>query len=116
MQIRIVVGGRALTATLDRSATAADFVSLLPLTLVLTDYASTEKVSDLPRKLSTQGVPAGSAAKAGDIALYAPWGNLAIYYNDFSYSAGLVRFGRIDGSLDILRQPGALTATFELFK
>ena len=63
---------------------------MLPLTLTLKDYAGTEKISDLPRKLSTQGAPSGSDPSVGDITLYAPWGNLAIFYRDFGYASGLI--------------------------
>jgi hypothetical protein len=113
MKIRLDVDGTPLTATLDDTDAARDFASLLPLTLTLADYASTEKISDLPRKLSAAGAPAGTAASAGDIAYYAPWGNLALFYRDFGYSSGLVRLGRIDGGADVLRRPGPLTATIE---
>jgi len=103
MKIRIDVNGRAISATLNHSDAARDFASLLPLTVTLEDYASTEKVATLPRKLSTTGAPAGSDPDAGDIAYYAPWGNLAMYYRDFGYSAGLVKLGRIDGGVEALR-------------
>jgi hypothetical protein len=53
---------------------------MLPLTLMLTDHASTEKIADLPRKLSTKGAPPGIAASVGDISYYAPWGNLALFH------------------------------------
>lgn len=78
------------------NATSRDFISLLPLSLTLSDYAGTEKVSDLPRRLSTEGAPSGSDPSVGDIALYAPWGNLAIFYKDFGYARGLIVLGRID--------------------
>lgn len=97
MKIRIVVGGRTLTAVLEDSAGARDFAALLPLELTLDDYNRTEKIADLPRRLATDGAPDGVTPKAGDIAYYAPWGNLAIFYRDFGYSRGLVRLGRIDG-------------------
>lgn len=51
---------------------------MLPLKMTLKDYASTEKVSDLPKKLSMQHAPDGSKPKTGHISYYAPWGNLAI--------------------------------------
>jgi hypothetical protein len=82
MKIHIRLEGRSLTATLDDSEAARDFLSLLPLTLTLTDYNSTEKVADLPRKLSTKGALAGVDPDMGDIAYFAPWGNLAIFYRD----------------------------------
>jgi len=43
MKIRLKVGDTALTATLIDSATTRDFISLLPLTLTLKDYAGQKK-------------------------------------------------------------------------
>lgn len=104
MKIKISTGNTILTATMLDNATSRDFMSLLPLTLMLKDYAGTEKISDLPRKLSTQGAPAGSDPSVGDITLYAPWGNLAIFYKDFGYASGLIILGRIDAGVDKLSQ------------
>jgi len=103
MNIRITAGERTLTARLEHSAAARDFAALLPVELTLNDYASTEKVADLPRKLSTEGAPDGVDPEVGDIAYYAPWGNIAIYYRDFGYSRGLVRLGHIEGGPEALR-------------
>lgn len=102
MKIRMDVEGTAITATLVDNVTSRDFVSLLPLSLTLTDYAGTEKISDLPRRLSTEGAPAGSDPSVGDIAYYAPWGNLAIFYRDFGYSSGLVQLGKIVSGVEAL--------------
>lgn len=95
MKLRITIEDAVLTANLEDNAATRDFVSLLPLTLTLRDHAGTEKVSDLPRRLSTKGALPGVDPEVADIAYYAPWGNLAIYYRDFGYSTGLVRLGRI---------------------
>ncbi len=102
MKIKMTTGNAALTATMLDNATSRDFMSMLPLTLTLRDYAGTEKVSDLPRKLSTKGAPPGSDPAVGDITLYAPWGNLAIFYKDFEYARGLILLGRIDIGVDEL--------------
>ena len=80
MKICMDIEGTAITATLLDTATARDFASLLPLTLTLNDYAATEKISDLPRRLSTEGAPLGSDPSVGDIAYYSPWENLALFY------------------------------------
>ncbi|MFM2482537.1 cyclophilin-like fold protein [Celerinatantimonas sp. YJH-8] len=104
MKIRITAGSTVLTATMNDSATSRDFISLLPQTLKITDYSSTEKISDLPKKLSTQGAPGGCKAAKGDITLYAPWGNLAIFYRDFGYASGLVCMGKVDGQLDDIKK------------
>ena len=57
MRIRMNVDGVPIAATLHDNETARDFISLLPLTLTLSDYASAEKISDLPRRLSTRERP-----------------------------------------------------------
>lgn len=113
MKIRLRLENTTLTATLDDNATARDFVSLLPLELTLTDYSDNEKISDLPKKLSTQGAPEGMAPVAGDITLYAPWGNLAIFHKDGSYAKGLVKMGRIDSGVEALKRRGPLKVTIE---
>jgi hypothetical protein len=74
MKISIRTNDRLLTATLDDSEVAKDFASLLPLTLTLEDYASTEKISDLPRRLLVDGAPAGGAPSAGDLTLLCAMG------------------------------------------
>jgi hypothetical protein len=111
VRIRISLDGTSGSATFDDTAAAKDFVSLLPLTLTLEDYNRTEKISDLPKKLSTQGAPEGVQPSRGDIAYYAPWGNLAIFYKDFPYSRGLVKLGRIESGIEIFEQARALKVT-----
>ena len=99
VRIHLIAGETVLRATLLDTQTARDFASLLPLTLTLADYAGTEKISELPRRLSTADAPPGTDPAAGDITYYAPWGNLAIFYDDFDYSPGLVKLGRIDSDI-----------------
>jgi hypothetical protein len=111
MKIHLTIQDALLTATLHDTPTARDFASMLPLTLMLEDYAKTEKVSDVPRKLKTHGSPAGADPFVGDIAYYAPWGNLALYYKDFGYSDGLILLGKLDGGVEALGVPGPLKVT-----
>ncbi len=114
MKIRLKLEDTVLTATLNDSKTAREFAAQLPLTLTLTDYSKTEKISDLPKKLSTDGAPSGSDPSVGDIAYYAPWGNLAIFYRDFVYSSGLVILGKIDGGIEALNGPKPVKVTLEV--
>ena len=101
VKINIRIEDRIIPATLNDSKAAQGFASLLPLSLTLEDYASTEKVSDLPKRMSTDGAPPGFDPSAGDITYYAPWGNLAIFYRDFEYSSGLVSLGKLVAGADI---------------
>jgi hypothetical protein len=113
MKIRLTFGGKAVEATLLDNATARDLLSLLPMTMALEDYNSTEKIGYPPRKLSTAGAPAGVDPSVGDIAYYAPWGNLAIFYKEFGYSRGLIVLGRIESGIEALNVPGSLKVTIE---
>ncbi|MFP1679259.1 cyclophilin-like fold protein [Alloalcanivorax sp. C16-2] len=114
MRLYLDIEGITLTATLDDSDSARDFASLLPLELTLEDFAATEKISDLPRRLSTEGAPAGITPRAGDLTYYAPWGNLALFHKDFKHASGLVKLGALDGGVEVLRRSGPLQATFHL--
>lgn len=113
MKIRMTIEGTPITATLEDNATSRDFVSLLPLTLTLRDYASTEKIADLSRRLSTDGAPPAMDPHAGDITYYARWGNLALFYKDGHLSKDLVKLGTIDGGLEALRRCGPFEVTID---
>jgi hypothetical protein len=113
MKIRLTVDGRSITATLFDSPTTRDFISLLPLTLTLEDYAGTEKIAYLSRKLSEEDAPAGVDPSVGDITYYAPWGNLALFYKDFGYAKALIKLGSIDEGIEVFNVPGSVTVIIE---
>jgi hypothetical protein len=114
VKINIRIEDRIIPATLNGSKAAQDFASLLPLSMTLEDYASTEKISDLPKRLSTDGAPPGFDPSVGDITYYAPWGNLAVFYRDFEYSSGLVSLGTLESGADLFASGPSLRVTFEL--
>ncbi|MFI9167892.1 cyclophilin-like fold protein [Streptomyces lincolnensis] len=97
MNIRVTLDGQPVDATLNDHAVARDLVSLLPLSLDLEDFHQTERIAYPPRKLDTSGAPAPAAPKTGDLAYYAPWGNLALFHRDGdSASADLIVLGHVD--------------------
>lgn len=112
--IRITVDGKIVQGVIEDNPTAREFLAQLPLTTKLEDYSSTEKITYLSKKLSTQGAPAGCDPDVGDITYYAPWGNLAIFYKDFGYSQGLIKLGRITSGIEHLKYQGSKNATIEL--
>jgi hypothetical protein len=117
MNIRITIDGVSVSGKLEDNPSARDFASLLPLNVALEDYARTEKITYLPRKLSTTDAPAGIEPLVGDIAYYAPWGNLAIFYRDFGYSSGLIKLGTIEPSaIAVLSRLNSGQATIELVR
>ena len=113
MKLKLTIGEKILIATMVDNPTTRDFLTLLPLSLTLTDYNSTEKISELPKKLSLKSAPEGYKPSIGDITLYAPWGNLAMFYKDFSYSTGLILLGKIDSGVETLEAAGPIKAMIE---
>lgn len=102
--IRIEINGEVATATLENSAAARDFASMLPMEITLENYADIERIFYLPRKLDTTDAPAGMTPKRGDINYYAPWGNLAIFLGEAAYARGLVKLGTIEFGLSALEK------------
>jgi len=100
--IKITIAGTVLTARLADNATARDLAAQLPLTLTFKDFNRVEKIARLPRRLSTDGVPAGADPDIGDIGYYAPSGDLVFYYGDVGYWNGIVRIGALDTRMELI--------------
>ena len=113
--IRITVGGETVTGELNDNPTAQDLAGQLPLTLTLDDFNGVEKVGELPRPLTMDGVPAGADPEVNDIGYYRPSNGLVFYYGDVGYYNGIVRIGRLSATAMqlIRRQTGTFTITIE---
>lgn len=99
LNVNITVGERTITATMEDNAAARDFLSRLPLEITLNDYNNTtEKIFYPDPALTTEGVTRGCAPTPGDITIYVPWGNVAIFCKSWSHSNDLIKIGRIDGN------------------
>lgn len=113
MHVDFAFNGQAFTATLFDSPSARDLAAMLPLNLMIDDYSTNEKIAYLPRKLSEAGGGPFANEAPGDLAYYAPWGNLVFYYASYRYSPGLIRLGRLEDGVTPLLTRGRfpLTAT-----
>lgn len=113
--MNITVGDRTLTATMEDNAAGRDFLSRLPLEITLNDYnGTTEKIFYPDPALTTEGVTRGCAPTPGDITIYAPWGNVAIFCKNWSHSSDLIKIGRIDGDgIDALSIGGDIRVKIE---
>jgi hypothetical protein len=113
--IRITVAHQSITAQLADNPTGQDLASQLPLTLSIRDFNRVEKIADLPRPLTMDGVPAGDDPDINDIGYYAPSNNLVFYYDEVGYFNGIVRIGQISGQdIELIeRQPDGTQITIE---
>ncbi|GGK19696.1 cyclophilin-like fold protein [Parabacteroides faecis] len=115
MKLNITVGSRTITATMEDNAAARDFLSRLPLEVTLNDYNNiTEKIFYPSPALTTVGVTRGCSPVLGDITIYVPWGNVAIFCKNWSRSNDLIKIGRIDGDgIGVLNVAGDIAVKFE---
>lgn len=115
LKVNITVGNRTITATMEDNAAGRDFLSRLPLEITLNDYNNTtEKIFYPSPALTIEGVTRGCAPTPGDITIYAPWGNVAIFCKNWSYSNDLIKIGRIDGNgIDALTVIGDIRVKIE---
>lgn len=102
--VRFSAGSVSLDVTIgeDNPATR-DFLSMLPLTVTMEEFAGREKIADLPRPLHYKGSP-GSDPEDGDLIYFVPWGNLGFYYNTsgIGFSDQTIHLGRYNATLDEL--------------
>jgi hypothetical protein len=113
--IRVTIGDDTIAGELNDSPTAQDLARQLPLTITLDDFNNVEKVGELPRPLTMDGVPAGADPEINDIGYHRPSNGLVFYYGEVGYFNGIVRLGHLS-SADmqlIQRQSGQVTVTLE---
>jgi hypothetical protein len=113
-QMKITVGKRVFTATLEDNKTAAAFRALLPLTVEMHDVNRNEKAYDLPERLPTADANPRQIEE-GDLMI---WNSrtVVVFYQGFPTSYRYTRLGRVDdpeGLAEALGK-GEVTVTFEL--
>ena len=101
-KIKLVWDNNEVVIALENNKTTEDFISKLPMTVTIEDYNNTEKISRFSDEIYKDTAAAGLKPSVGDVALYAPWGNLSIFYKEWSYSDDLIPMGHIESGLDAL--------------
>lgn len=89
--VRLEIGGRTFTATLEDNEAARVLCDMLPLSLDFRDYGGFEKVASLPRRLPSQDRQMRTSA--GDIVLYSS-NQIVVFYGGNSWS--YTKLGHID--------------------
>ena len=116
MKIRLKIDDKVITATLNDSKTARDFVSLLPLTLTMNDLFRREKFAHLPRAISEEGKRTHTY-EVGQVVYWSPSHDVAIFYrNDGEKipNRGIIVIGKIDSGVAALEIAGSMKVTIEL--
>ena len=93
-QIRVTCDGAEAVYELNDSAAADALYAQLPLTLPVEDFSTNEKVFYPPDALDATDTPLASGG-AGTLAYYAPWGDVVLFYDEYSGNPSLYELGRI---------------------
>ena len=115
LSMKITVGTRTITAKMEDNAAARDLLSRLPLEITLEDFNNTaEKIFYPSPTLNTDGIKVGCTPVSGDIAIYIPWQNVAIFCKSGAYSNDLIKIGHIDANgIEALQMGGDFNVKFE---
>lgn len=116
--VRFSAGSAAVDVTIgEDNPTVRDFLSRLPLTMELKEYAGREKIGYFSRKLATDGSP-GSDPEDGDLIYFVPWGNVGFYYDTsgISYSGQTIHIGQYKASLEQLEKLEGKQVRVEIVK
>lgn len=94
---------------LNDSQAAQDLYGQLPLTVNVENFGGDEKIFYPRKKLRVLGAKKADA-KAGTLAYYAPWGDVAIFYKNFGTATGLYELGSaVSGEGTIVSLSGEVT-------
>ena len=115
LNMKITIGNKTITATMEDNVAAKDLLSRLPIEITLEDFNNTtEKIFYPNPALNTKGVKGGCAPVPGDITIYAPWKNVAIFCKSWSHSNELIKIGHIDGNgIEALQVAGDIKVKLE---
>lgn len=108
MRIKVTGAAGPITFELNDSPAAQALATQLPLTTKVENYSNDEKIF-YPEALTTENTPR-SHGHQGDLAYYAPWGDVVMFYQEFSTAPGLYALGKcVDGADQISGLHGQVT-------
>lgn len=113
-KMKVTIGTKVFTATLDNNATTIAFKAMLPLTLNMSELNGNEKFFYFSATLPTNASSAGTI-ETGDLMLYSN-NCLVLFYEGFNTSYSYTRLGRIDNTSGLISAlgSGSVTVKFEL--
>lgn len=108
-RIRVQFGENSVIYQLNDSAAAASLYAQLPLTVEVEDFGTNEKIFYPPQELDASDAPLAQGG-AGTLAYYVPWGDVVMFYDDYSQNPSLVELGQVvSGEAWIGQMAGTVT-------
>lgn len=116
MKLKVTIGNKEFTATLNNSEAARELVKLLPMTINMRDHGGFEKTSSLSKSLPGRATNPGRI-EVGDLMIWSG-SSLVLFYSAHRTSYSYVKLGRIDNPSGMLEAMGrgSVNVKFELLK
>lgn len=114
MKIKMTFNGREAVLLMQDNAAVAQLAEF-----TFRDFAGEEKITDFPRPLDLSAAPRGMVASAGRVFIYAPWGNMGIFYKEHGtkIDKSLIWLGDVQSGLeDLAAQKRDFRARLEIMK
>ena len=111
-EIRITIGDKTFSATLENTPAAAEFVRMLPLTLRMNELNGNEKYIGLSGKLPAAPACPGTI-RSGELMLYGK-STLVLFYESFPTSYSYTRIGKIADVKGLKEAVGARKVTVKI--
>lgn len=107
-QISVQFGENTVIYELNDSPVADSLYEQLPITTEVEDFSTNEKIFYPSQELDTSDSPAAEGG-AGTLAYYAPWGDVVMFYDDYSANSSLFELGQaVSGGEQIGEMSGTI--------
>ena len=116
MKLKVTIGNKELTATLNDSEAAKEFVKMLPMEVNMRDHGGFEKTTSLSKSLPGRSSNPGTI-EVGDIMVWSG-SSLVLFYSAHNTSYSYIIIGRIDNTSGMREAMGreSVKVKYELLK
>ena len=119
MKIKMSFENKEVIIKMFDNSASKQVIELLPAEFQFSDFAGEEKITNFPKPLTLDNAPRGMIATAGKLFIYAPWGNMGIFYKDHGHTMdkSLIPLGEAESGLEYLKsQKTDFKAKLEIIK
>lgn len=113
IKILIKIREKKLTATLINNETSRALIAKLPLTFLMKDLYNREMCYNFPEELPTDTVKY-TGYEVGEIIYWPPQHSFVIMYAQNGERFAMQKIGRINSSVEVLKNTGDITVTLEV--
>ena len=93
MHISVTASGSTVVFELNDNQAARGLYEQLPMTVAVENFSNNEKIFYPPEELDTSDAPLAEGG-AGTLAYYAPWGDVVMFYDEYSENSSLYELGQ----------------------